>query len=152
MTPRSRCTRCLHTLRHLQQQTHTCRAIGCAPWGSCGATWGLSQHKRDGRWAHCRVKKWATTGTIILVGPSAFLDAMEGLSVKKASVHQVEIMFEKAASACAAGRCRIFEASSNERLARLFCQEVPYTTKRLKYLQRAADLYRSWGAVAKSDE
>ena len=76
---------------------------------------------------------------------------MEALCVKKASVDQIEIMFEKAAVECAAGRCRIFEALSNERLARLFRREEPDTTKHLKYLKRAAELYRSWGAVAKAE-
>ena len=112
---------------------------------------GIRRHKRDGRRAHRRVKKWATTGTTMLVGPSMFLEAMEGLCVKRAPVDQVEIMFEKAASECAAGRCRFFEALSNERLARLFGRKEPNTTKRSQYLKRAADLYRSWGAVAKAE-
>ncbi|KAI2506904.1 PhoQ sensor [Fragilaria crotonensis] len=113
--------------------------------------YGISRHKRDGRRAHRRVKKWATSGTIMLVGPSTFLDAMEGLCVKNAPVEQVEILFEKAVSACAAARCRFFEALSNERLARLFRSEEPNITKRLTYLKRAANLYRSWGAVAKAE-
>ncbi|KAI2493420.1 PFAM Protein kinase domain [Fragilaria crotonensis] len=112
---------------------------------------GRSRHKRDGRRAHRRVKKWARTGTTMLDGPSTFLDAMEGLCIKKAPVDQVEIMFEKAASACAAGRCRFFEALSNERLARFFHREKPSPTKRSKYLKRTAELYRSWGAVAKAE-
>ncbi|KAI2506900.1 hypothetical protein MHU86_7492 [Fragilaria crotonensis] len=97
------------------------------------------------------MKKWATTGTAMLAGPNTFLEAMEALCVKKAPVDQVEIMFEKAASACAAGRCRVFEALSNERLARLFRGEKPNTSKRSKYLKRAAELYRSWGASAKAE-
>ncbi len=109
------------------------------------------RHKRDGRRSHRRVKKWATTGTTMLVGPSTFLEAMEGLCVKQAPVDQVEIMFEKAASECAAGRCRFFEALSNERLARLSRREEPNTIKHSKYLKRAAELYRSWGAVAKAE-
>ena len=112
---------------------------------------GISRHKRDGLRAHRRVTKLATTGTTMLIGPSTFLEAMEGLCIKKAPVDQVEIMFEKAASACAAGRCRLFEALSNERLARYFHREKPNPTKRSKYLKRAAELYRSWGAVAKAE-
>ncbi|KAI2503942.1 histidine kinase [Fragilaria crotonensis] len=112
---------------------------------------GISRHKRDGRRAHRRVKKWATSGTTMLVGPSYFLDAMEGLCVTQAPADQVEVLFVNAASACAAGRCRVFEALSNERLARLFRRDEPDTTKRLKYLKRATDLYRSWGAVAKAE-
>lgn len=109
------------------------------------------RHKRDGHRAHRQVTKWATSGTTMLVGPSAFLDAMEGLCVNQVPVEQVEIMFEKAASACAAGRCRIFEALSNERLARLFRRNEPNPTKHSLYLEKAAELYRSWGAVAKAE-
>ncbi len=112
---------------------------------------GISRHKRDGRRAHRRVKKWSTTGTSMLIGPRTFLEAMEGLCVKRAPVDQVEKLFEKAASECAAGRCRFFEALSYERLARHFRLEQPHTTKRSKYLKRAAELYRSWGAVAKAE-
>jgi hypothetical protein len=86
----------------------------------------------------------------MLVGPNSFLHAMESLCIKRAPVEQVEVMFEKAASACAAGRCRFFEALSNERLARLFLREQPNAMKRSQYLERAAALYRSWGAVAKA--
>ena len=112
---------------------------------------GIRRNKGDGRRAHRRVTRWATTGTTMLMGPSAFLEAMEGLCVKRAPVDQVEILFEKAASECAAGRCRFFAALSNERLARLFRCEEPNPRKRLKYLKRAGDLYRSWGAVAKAE-
>ncbi|KAI2506906.1 histidine kinase [Fragilaria crotonensis] len=112
---------------------------------------GISRYKRDGRRAHRRLAKWAVGGTIMLVGPSTFLDAMEGLCVTKASVDQVEILFEKAASACATGRCRIFEALSNERLAGVFRSREPNPTKCSKYMKRAAELYRSWGAVAKAE-
>ena len=112
---------------------------------------GISRHKRDGRRAHRRVEKWARTGTTMLVGPSTFLQAMEALCVKKAPWDQVEIMFEKAASECAASRSRFFEALSNERLARLFRRDAPNKTKHSKYLKKAAELYRSWGAVAKAE-
>jgi hypothetical protein len=112
---------------------------------------GTSRHKREGRRAHRRIKKWAATGTTMLIGPSTFLQAMEGLCVKQAPVDQVEVMFEQAASACAAGRCRVFEALSNERLARHFRRDEPNITKHSKYLKRAAELYRSWGAVAKAE-
>ncbi len=111
----------------------------------------ISKHKREGRRAHRKVYKWATTGTEMLVGPNSFLHAMESLCVKKAPGTQVEIMFEKSASACAAGRCRFFEALSNERLARLFRHDETNTTKRSKYLRRAVELYRTWGAVAKAE-
>ena len=115
------------------------------------STSGKRRHRRDGRRAHRRVKKWARTGTTMLVGPSTFFDAIECLCIKKAPVDQVEIMFEKAASACAAGQCRIFEALSNERLARYFRREMPNPIKRSKYRKRAAELYRRWGAVAKAE-
>ena len=113
-------------------------------------THGIGAHKRQARRAHRKVDKWATTGTEMLVAPNSFLHAMESLCVKRAPVEQVEVMFEKAASACAAGRCRFFEALSNERLARFFLREEPNTVKRSLYLTRAAALYRSWGAVAKA--
>jgi hypothetical protein len=109
-----------------------------------------SKHKRDGRRAHRKVKKWATTGTDMLVGPNCFLRAMEILCVERAPTDQVEIAFGEAASACAAQRCRLLEALSNERLARLFRSKEP-NCKRVKYLNRAVDLYRSWGAVAKAE-
>ena len=112
---------------------------------------GISRHKREASRAHRRMKKWATTGTTMLVGPSTFLDAMETLCVKKAPVDQVEIMFENAAADCATRRCRVFEALSNERLAKLFRREEPYTTKGSKYLERAVELYRTWGALAKAE-
>ena len=87
----------------------------------------------------------------MLIGPSTFLEAMEALCVKQAPMDQVEILFEKAASVCAAGGCIFFEALSNERLARLFRSREPYPSKRSKYLNRAAELYRSWGALAKAE-
>ncbi len=112
---------------------------------------GICRHKRDGRRAHRQVEKWARTGTTMLIGPSSFLHAMEALCVKRAPLDQVEILFERAASECAARRCRFFEALSNERLARLFRRDAPSKTKRSKYLKRAAELYRGWGAVAKAE-
>lgn len=87
----------------------------------------------------------------MLIGPSKFLEAIEALCVKQAPVDQVVVMFENAASACAAGGCRLFEALSYERLARLFRSQTPNRTKRSKYLNRAAEVYRSWGAVAKAE-
>ena len=111
---------------------------------------GNSKHKRDGRRVHRKVKKWATTGTAMLVGPNCFLRAMEVICVEQAPPDQVEIAFEEAASACAAQRCRLLEALSNERLARLFRSGEP-NGKCVKYLNRAVELYRSWGAVAKAE-
>ena len=81
-------------------------------------------------------KRWLSS-----VGPHyEYLDAVE----------QVEVMFEQAAAACAAGRCRFFEALAIERLARFFLREEPNAMKRSQYLTRAATLYRSWGAVTKA--
>ena len=82
----------------------------------------------------------------MIVGLHCFLRAMECLSVERAPLEQVEIMFGKAASACAARQCILFEALSNERLARLFLIE-----KSSVKWNRACELYRSWGAVAKAD-
>jgi hypothetical protein len=112
---------------------------------------GIRKHKREGRRVHRKVKKWATTGTDMLVGPSCFLRAMEILCVERAPLDQVEIAFEEAASACAAQRCRLLEALSNERLARLFRSSDEPNGKCDKFLDRAIKLYRSWGAAAKAD-
>lgn len=110
----------------------------------------ISKHKREGRRDHRKFNKWAASGTDMLVGLKCFLCAMECLCVERAPLDQVEIMFGKAASACASRRCILFEALSNERLARLFLVEKS-SVKHSKYLKRACELYRSWGAVAKAD-
>jgi hypothetical protein len=112
---------------------------------------GHRRHKREGRRAHIQVRKWATTGTEILDGPHHLLNAMESLCVTKAPLEQVEVMFEIAMKACAEGRCVYFEALANERLARLFLDELSDEAKARKYLNRAVSLYRNWGAVAKAD-
>jgi hypothetical protein len=112
---------------------------------------GNKKHKRDGRRVHCKVTKWATTGTDMLIGPNCFLRAMEILCVEGAPADQVEIAFEKAADACAAQRCRLLEALANERLARLFRSEESNAGKCVKYLNRAVGLYRTWGAAAKAE-
>ena len=112
---------------------------------------GQRKHKRQGRRVHNRVKKWATTGTEILDGPHHLLNAMESLCVKNASLEQVEVLFETAMRACAEARCVYFEALANERLARLFLDEVVDEAKARKYLCRAETLYRNWGAIAKAD-
>ena len=112
---------------------------------------GHRRHKREGRRAHNQVTKWATTGTEILDGPHHLLNAMESLCVTKAPLAQVEVMFETAMRACAEGRCVYFESLANERLARLFLDELPDEAKARKYLNRAVSLYRNWGAVAKAD-
>ena len=74
---------------------------------------------------------------------------MESLCVKKAPSDEVDSMVEAAFTACAESKCRYFEALANERLARLYFDEEPEETKGAKYLNRAIDLYRSWGALAK---
>jgi hypothetical protein len=112
---------------------------------------GQRSHKREGRRAHHQVKKWATTGTEILDGPHHLLNAMESLCVNKAPLDQVEVMFATAMRACAEGRCVYFEALANERLARLFHDEVADEAKARTYLNRAVSLYRNWGALAKAD-
>lgn len=112
---------------------------------------GRRKHKREARRAHHQVKKWATTGTEILDGPHHLLNALESLCVNKAPLDQVEVMFATAMRACADGRCVYFEALANERLARLFHDEVADEAKARKYLNRAVSLYRNWGALAKAD-
>ena len=112
---------------------------------------GHRKNKREGRRAHNRVRKWATTGTEILDGAHHLLNAMESLCVNESPLDQVEVMFATAMTACAEGRCVYFEAIANERLARLFLDEVEDEAKAQKYLSRAMSLYRNWGAVAKAD-
>ena len=112
---------------------------------------GNRKHKREGRRAHSQVRKWATTGTEILDGPHHLLNAMESLCVNKASLDEVEVMFDTAMRACAEGRCVYFEALANERLARLFLDDLPDDAKARAYLNRAVKIYRNWGAVAKAD-
>jgi hypothetical protein len=112
---------------------------------------GARKHKREGQRVHRKVEKWATTGTEMLSGPNKFLAAMESLCVRKAPLDEVDGMFEAACTACAESKCRYFEALANERLARLYFDEEPEETKGVKYLKRAIDLYRSWGALAKAE-
>ena len=100
---------------------------------------------------HSQVRKWATTGTEILDGPYHLLNAMESLCVNRAPLDEVEVMFDTAMRACAEGRCVYFEALANERLARLFLDELSDEAKARKYLNRAVSLYRNWGALAKAD-
>jgi hypothetical protein len=95
------------------------------------------------------VKKWATTGTEILDGPHHLLNAMESLCVNKAPLDQVEVMFATAMRACAEGRCVYFEALANERLARLFHDEVADEAKARKYLNRAVTLVQQLGSPSK---
>jgi hypothetical protein len=114
-------------------------------------THGTRKHRKEGRRAHRKVEKWATTGTEMLSGPNKFLAAMESLCVKKASLDEVDNMFEAAFTACAESNCRYFEAIANERLARLYFDEEPDETKGVRYLKRAIDLYRRWGAKAKAE-
>ena len=112
---------------------------------------GARKHRREGRRAHRKVEKWATTGTEMLSGPNKFLAAMESLCVKKAPLVEVDSMFETAFTACAESKCRYFEALANERLARFYFDEEPEETTGEKYLKRAIYLYRSWGALAKAE-
>ena len=112
---------------------------------------GHRKHKREGRRAHNQVKKWAATGTEILDCPHHLLNAMESLCVNKAPLDQIEIMFATAMEACAENRCVYFEALANERLARLYLDEVADKAAAEKYLSRAVNLYRNWGALAKAD-
>jgi hypothetical protein len=112
---------------------------------------GHRKHKREGRRAHQQVKKWAITGTEVMDGPHHLLNAMESLCVNKASLDQVEAKFATAMRACADARCVYFEAVANERLAKLFLDEMADEANSRRYLCRAVSLYRNWGALAKAD-
>ena len=102
---------------------------------------GVRKHRREGRRAHRKVENCATTG-------KQFWQPWK-VCVKKAPSDEVDSMFEAAFTACAESKCRYFEALAKERLARLYFDEEPEETKGAKYLNRAIDLYRSWGALAK---
>lgn len=112
---------------------------------------GKRKYRKEGRRAHRIVRNLANGGTVMLSGPSKFLAAMESLCVKNVPMDEVEIQFQEAFAALAASRCRVFEALANERLARLFLTECMDPDKGYAYLERAVDLYRRWGAVAKAD-
>jgi hypothetical protein len=115
-------------------------------------THGKRKNKREARRAHGIVRKWATTGTVMLSGVNKWLTAMESLCVKKTTMEEVEGQFQDAFVALSDNKNTYFEALANERLARLFLAEgtAPDPTKGWKYLARAIHLYRHWGALAKA--
>lgn len=110
---------------------------------------GKRKNKREGRRCHSKVKKWATTGTVMLSGANKWLAAIEALCVKKRPAEDVERMFKQAFVALAENGNRYFEALASERLARLYLTEAKQEEKGLAYLDRAIYLYRRWGALAK---
>lgn len=112
---------------------------------------GERKHKREGRRIHKTVQKWATTGTVMLAGMNKLLTATESLCVRKAPVHEVEVLFEEAIVALAKNRNKYFEALATERLARLYLTEDMQSVKGRMYLASAVDLYKRWGASAKAD-
>ncbi len=112
---------------------------------------GRRIHRRLGRMSHKRVRNWATTGTDMLHGPNRLLDAMEKLCVLNVPYNEIIISFQDAAQVCAAGRCRLFEALSYERLAKSLQVHDPEGKSNIFYQRKAMELYRKWGAIAKAN-
>ena len=69
--------------------------------------------------------------------------------MNKAPLDQVEVMFETAMRACAEGRCVYFEALANERLARLFLDEMPDEENARKYLKQGSQPLQKLGSPGK---
>lgn len=110
---------------------------------------GEKQHRREGRRAHCKIKKWVANGTVMLLGSLQLLTAMESLCVTKAPLHEVDSLFEKAFLALSESKSIYFEAMGNERLAKLYLTERVDEAKGTRYLGNAIGLYQRWGALAK---
>eukprot|EP00545_Synedropsis_sp_CCMP1620_P010509 CAMPEP_0119022476 /NCGR_PEP_ID=MMETSP1176-20130426/28121_1 /TAXON_ID=265551 /ORGANISM="Synedropsis recta cf, Strain CCMP1620" /LENGTH=192 /DNA_ID=CAMNT_0006977359 /DNA_START=1 /DNA_END=575 /DNA_ORIENTATION=+ len=110
---------------------------------------GKNLHKREGRRAHRRIKKFVTNGAAMLLGPLQLLDAMETLCVKNHPLSKVDKCFEKAFVALSKSGNSFMQALGNERLAKLYLQEEVDETKGKRYLGDAIRLYQRWGAFEK---
>jgi hypothetical protein len=113
---------------------------------------GKRVHKRFGRKFHRKVNYWATSGTHTLHGPNRLLDAMAQLCKSKVSkTENLILCFQSAANDCAAGQCRLLEALAYERLAKVLYALDPRNCCHRIHSDRAVELYRDWGAIAKAD-
>lgn len=110
---------------------------------------GKRLHKREGRRAHQRVKKWVASGSIMLLGPLRLLDAMESLCVTSAPLLEVDSAFDEAIAVLSDSKCIWFEAFGNERLAQLYLTEEVDEAKGTRYLDTSVSLFQRWGAFAK---
>lgn len=110
---------------------------------------GKRQHRREGRRAYHKMKKWVANGTVMLLGPLHLLAAMDSLCVTMAPLHEVDNLFDAALVVLSESKCIFFEALGNERLAKLYLTEEVDEAKGTRYLDIAIGLYQRWGALAK---
>jgi hypothetical protein len=111
---------------------------------------GRGIHRKLGRKSHRVVKRWSTTGTTMLDGPTRFLDAMAMLCVMKTQTNELINIFQAAADSCAVGQGRLFEALAYERLAKALELSDPELVGVNVYYNQAIQLYQEWGALAKA--
>ena len=112
---------------------------------------GDHKFKREGQRVHRKVKKWADSGTQILVAPNLLLIAISNLCSKRVSLLQIESNFEASIAACIEAECSIFEALANERFAKfLYVTGSNRRKKGAEYHRRAIEIYRKWGAIKKA--
>ena len=107
-------------------------------------------HRRYGRIFHRKVHHWAITGTNMLHGSDRFLDAMANLCVLNSSPEDLVLSFQDAASACAAGQCRLLQALAYERLSKALYLLEPEGRHRRIHSNQAFDLYRKLGSHQQS--
>lgn len=112
---------------------------------------GERRDRREGRRAHQKVKKWATNGTVMLLGPLRLMDAMESLCITDAPFHVVDEFFQTAFVALSENKSIHFEALGHERLAKLYLVEEVDQVKGASHLEKAIGLYKRWGALSKVD-
>jgi hypothetical protein len=112
---------------------------------------GKLKHRRLARISHQRVRRWASTGTEMLLGPNHFLNAMETVCVKKSPMEEIELCFRDAATICNKSRYCLFEALAYERLAKYLYAREPDGEHHNIFRNRSVKLYRSWGALEKAN-
>jgi hypothetical protein len=111
---------------------------------------GDHKFRREGQRVHRKVKKWAESGTQILVAPNLLLNAIFSLCSRRASIDQIELNFKISIAACVEAKCIIFEALANERFAKFLYVKVSDRCKGAEYQRQAIEIYRSWGAFNKA--
>jgi hypothetical protein len=108
-------------------------------------------HKRLARLSHRRVQFWSTKGTEMLLGPASLLDAMESLCMAKSPTDFVIVAFQHAACTCNANRCQLFEGLAYGHLTKVLHSHEPEGVHYSTYQHQAVELYRTWGAVEKTN-
>lgn len=112
---------------------------------------GKRTHKKEFRRIHKKIHTWAETGTVMLSGLDNWLAALKSLCFKKASVLEIEKLFQEAFMSLAGNKNAYFEALATERLARMYLSEDMLSVKGRMYLTQAVELYKCWGALAKAE-